>query len=102
MNIPRREESDMRIQSYIQVQQLYNTQKPNRTQKSAQTSFSDKLQISTMGKDIQTAKSALANTSDIREDKIADIKAAIQDGTYEVSNASFADKLLEKYSQTLA
>jgi len=55
-----------------------------------------------MGKDIQTAKSALANTSDIREDKIADIKAAIQDGTCEVSNASFADKLLEKYSQTLA
>lgn len=92
----------MRIQSYIQVQQLYNTQKPSRTQKSTQTSFSDKLQISTMGKDIQTAKSALANTSDIREDKIAGIKAAIQDGTYEVSGASFADKLLEKYSQTLA
>ena len=86
----------MRIQSYIQVQQMYNTQKTTRTQKSAQTSFSDKLQISTMGKDIQTAKAALANTSDIREDKIADIKAAIQDGTYEVSGESFADKLLEK------
>ncbi len=92
----------MRIQSYIQVQQMYNTQKTTRTQKSAQTSFSDKLQISTMGKDIQTAKAALANTSDIREDKIADIKAAIQDGTYEVSGESFADKLLEKYSQALA
>lgn len=92
----------MRIQSYIQVQQLYNTQKTNRTQKSAQTSFSDKLQISTMGKDIQTAKAALANTSDIREDRIADIKSAIQDGTYEISGESFADKLLERYSQTLA
>ncbi len=92
----------MRIQSYIQVQQMYNTQKPSRTQKSAQTSFSDKLQISTLGKDIQTAKAALANTSDIREDRIADIKAAIQDGTYEVSGESFADKLLERYSQTLA
>ena len=102
MNIPRREESDMRIQSYIQVQQLYNTQKPNRTQKSTQTSFSDKLQISTMGKDIQTAKAALANTSDIREDKIADIKSAIKDGSYEISNESFADKLLERFSQTLA
>ena len=92
----------MRIQSYIQVQQMYNTQKPNRTQKSTQTSFSDKLQISTLGKDIQTAKMALANTSDIREDRIADIKSAIQDGSYEVSSESFADKLLERYSQTLA
>jgi len=92
----------MRIQSYIQVQQMYNTQKPNRTQKSTQTSFSDKLQISTLGKDIQTAKMALANTSDIREDRIADIKSAIQDGSYEVSSESFADKLLEKYSQALA
>ena len=92
----------MRIQSYIQVQQMYNTQKPNRTQKSTQTSFSDKLQISTLGKDIQTAKAAMANISDIREEKIAGIKAAIQDGSYEVSSASFADKLLEKYSQTLA
>ena len=92
----------MRIQSYIQVQQLYNTQKTNRTQKSTQTSFSDKLQISTMGKDIQTAKTALANTSDIREDKIADIKSAIKDGSYEISNESFADKLLERFSQTLA
>lgn len=92
----------MRIQSYIQVQQLYNTQKTNRTQKTAPSGFSDKLQISTLGKDIQTAKQALANTSDIREEKIADIKAAIQDGTYEVSGESFADKLLERYSQTLA
>jgi negative regulator of flagellin synthesis FlgM len=45
---------------------------------------------------------ALANTSDIREDRIADIKSAIQDGSYEVSSESFADKLLEKYSQALA
>ncbi len=92
----------MRIQSYIQVQQLYNTQQTNRTQKTSQSGFSDKLQISTLGKDIQTAKQALANTSDIREEKIADIRTAIQDGTYEVSGESFADKLLERYSQTLA
>ena len=81
---------------------MYNTQKPNRTQKTAQSSFADKLQISTLGKDIQTAKTALANTSDIREDRIAELKTAIQDGTYEVSGESFADKLLERYNQTLA
>ena len=92
----------MRIDAYAQVQQLYGNKKTHKVQKENKTTFRDQLEISSKGKDIQTAKSALANTSDIREDKIADIKAAIQDGTYEVSNASFADKLLEKYSQTLA
>ena len=31
------------------------------------------------------------------EDKIADIKSRIDNGTYNVSSESFADKLLEKY-----
>ncbi len=92
----------MRIESYIQVQQLYKANKPNKTNNAKASNFSDKLQISTLGKDIQTAKQALAGTSDIREDRIAALRTEIQNGTYEVSAESFADKLLEKYSQTLA
>lgn len=92
----------MRIESYIQVQQLYKSSKPNKTNNTKASNFSDKLQISMLGKDIQTAKQALAGTSDIREDKIATLRTEIQNGTYEVSAESFADKLLEKYNQTLA
>ena len=92
----------MRIDSYIQVQQLYNASKTTKTQSKSSANFSDKLQISMLGKDIQTAKQALAGTSDIREDRIADLRTEIQNGTYEVSGESFADKLLEKYGQTLA
>lgn len=92
----------MRIESYIQVQQLYKANKPNKTNNTKASIFSDKLQISTLGKDIQTAKQALAGTSDIREDRIAALRTEIQNGTYEVSAESFADKLLEKYGQTLA
>ncbi len=92
----------MRIESYIQVQQLYKAQKPAKTSSTTASNFSDKLQISMMGKDIQTAKQALAGTSDIREEKVAALRAEMQNGTYEVSAESFADKLLEKYSQTLA
>lgn len=92
----------MRIESYIQVQQLYNTQKPKRTQDVNTGSFSDKLQISAQGKDIQTAKQAVRMTPDIRESVIAPIRAQLQNGTYDVSNEAIADKMIEKYNQALA
>ncbi|MBQ8597506.1 MAG: flagellar biosynthesis anti-sigma factor FlgM [Lachnospiraceae bacterium] len=89
----------MRIAAYTQVQQLYNTKKATKTQVASRVSFSDQVQISSIGKDIQTAKQAVANSSDIREDVTAPIKAQIQAGTYEVSAESFADKLMKKYEE---
>lgn len=89
----------MRIAAYTQVQQLYNSKKVTKTQAKSHVSFSDQVQISSIGKDIQTAKQAVANSSDIREEITAPIKAKIQAGTYEVSAGSFADKLLQKYEE---
>ena len=80
----------MRIEAYTQVQQLYNTKKPVKAQTNKKLSFSDQL---------QTAKAAVAGSSDIREDVTAPIKASIQAGTYDVSTESFADKLLSKYEE---
>ncbi len=88
----------MRIEAYTQVQQLYQTKNTNKAQKSTTAGFSDQVEISSIGKDIQTAKQALAGSADIREDKTAPVKAAVQSGTYQVSGESFADKLLEKYN----
>lgn len=93
----------MRIEAYSTIQQIYQTQK---TQKPSQisakkASFSDNLQISSMGKDIQTAKQAVANAPDIREEITAPLKSSIAAGTYSVSSESFAEKLLEKYQATL-
>ena len=53
--------------------------------------------ISSIGKDIQTVKQAVANTPDVREDVTAPIKAKIQNGTYEVSSDDFASKLMAAY-----
>ena len=89
----------MRIEAYTQVQQLYQSQKVNRSQKTGATAKTDKVQISSFGKDIQVAKAAVAASPDIREELTAPIKAKIQSGTYEVSNESFADKLLKKYEE---
>ncbi len=89
----------MRIEAYTQVQQLYQSQKINRSQKTGAVDRTDKVQISSLGKDIHTAKAAVADSPDIREELTAPIKTRIQNGTYEVSNESFAAKLLSKYEE---
>lgn len=55
------------------------------------------VEISSIGYDYQIAKQAVAETSDIREDKVAALSAKVKSGTYDVSNEAFAEKLLEKY-----
>lgn len=89
----------MRIESYTQVQQLYRSKKAVKAEKTAKGSFSDRLQISDMGKDIQTAKQAVANAPDIREEITAPLKNAVQEGTYQVSEESLAAKLFQKYNE---
>lgn len=89
----------MRIEAYTQVQQIYNTKKTAKLQNKAKMSSTDQLQISSIGKDIQTAKTALAESNDIREELTAPLKASIASGTYQVSGESFADKLMQKYDE---
>ena len=89
----------MRIEAYTQVQQMYSAKKAANVKSKSNVSRSDQVQISSIGKDIQNAKQAVAGASDIREDVIAPIKAKIQAGTYEVSAESCADKLMQKYEE---
>ncbi len=89
----------MRIEAYNQIQQMYKVNKVNKPQASAKAAMTDRVQISSFGKDIQTAKAALASTPDIREEMTAPVKAQLQAGTYEVSNESFAEKLMQKYAE---
>ena len=92
----------MRIDAYNQISQIYNTQtmaKTNRTQMS--TSRMDQVSISQVGRDYQIAKNAVSEASDIREDKVAQLKSMIDAGTYSVEPGDFASKLLEKYNNSL-
>lgn len=89
----------MRIEAYTQVQKLYNTKKVAKAESGKNTGASDRLQISSFGRDMQVAKAAVEASADVREDVTASLKASIQAGTYEVSAESFADKLLAKYEE---
>ena len=90
----------MRIDAISQIQQVYGVGKSRKTNSSSKVSGGrDAVEISSIGKDIQTAKSAVKAAPDVREKKIADIKKQISNGTYNVSGESFADKLLAKYNE---
>ena len=92
----------MRIEAYSQVQQIYSNNKVNKTQAAKKPSdVRDTVSFSSIGKDIQVAKQAVSAVPDVREDVVATLKAAIKNGTYDVSGEAFADKLLSKYEEGL-
>ena len=91
----------MRIDAYTRVQQVYGNQNTSKLKKEKTHSFSDQLQISSLGKETQIAKQAVSNSPDIREDVTAPIKASMDAGTYHVDSDSFAEKLFEKYNSAM-
>ena len=98
----RKEMLSMRIDAYNQVAQLYGIQKSVKTQKAQNAAGPrDQVSISQAGRDYQVAKSAVSEASDIREDKVAQLKSMVDAGTYSVEPGDFASKLLEKYNNSL-
>lgn len=90
----------MRIDAYSQISQLYQTTRKTKVQAAGKvTATKDELHISHTGRDYQIAKQAVAQASDIREERVATIKASMEAGTYQVSNGSFAEKLMEQYDK---
>jgi len=91
----------MRVEAYNQVQQIYQTPKVSKAQQTGSASQTDKLQISSFGKEFHLAKAAVTAVPDIREEKVAPIRARIEDGSYNVDNNAFAEKLLNKFNEMI-
>lgn len=90
----------MRVDSFAQIQSMYNLGNQNKQVKKDTTrSFSDQLQISSLGKDMRTAKQAVSSASDIREDLVSEIKSKIDSGNYSVDSDSLAEKLYEQFTR---
>lgn len=91
----------MRIGTYNMISQLYGNgpaKKSNSANGTSYASFKDEVSFSSTGKDMQVAKNALAATPDVREALVEDIKARLENGTYEVSSEDFASKIMEAFS----
>lgn len=86
----------MRIDSYMQVSQLYNTSQTKSAPKASQVSGRDALEISSTGSAYQIAKQAVAQGSDVRADRVKEIREQLEAGTYKVSLEDVADKMAER------
>lgn len=91
----------MRIDAYNQISQIYKTSSKVKSQPIGRMSESDKVEISSIGKDIQVAKQAVTSAPDIREDKVNELKTSINNGSYNISNDTFAEKLITSYENAL-
>lgn len=75
------------------IQQYQRGEKLNQpaVNKSAAPAATEQVSISARAKDIQQARNIIAATPDLREDKVRELKAQLDQGTYKIDT----DKLAE-------
>ena len=65
---------------------------------SAPPQQSETVSMSQTGQEIKQYTEAMGELPDIREERIAQIQAALEKGTYSVSSQDLADKLIQELS----
>ena len=86
----------MRIDAYMQVSQLYKTNKTKRDMKSETKDGRDSLEISDFFSAYQVSKQAAEQGEQVSADRIEEIRAQMAAGTYNVSIEDVADKLADQ------
>ena len=64
-------------------------------QKEQQQAKADTVALSSAAKDIQEAQKQLEAIPDVREEKVAQLKEQIENGTYEIDAEKIADKMIK-------
>jgi len=61
---------------------------------SAAAKPNEKVDLSTMAREIQQAKVEVSRLPDVREEKVQEIKSQVEKGTYNVSGEQIANKMV--------
>ena len=89
---------DMRISGMLSAYETFSVAKDAaKKEERAKSVKADNnlFSVSPEGKEYSAIRKAVSNAPDIRETRVADIKARIENGTYNVSSADVARKILE-------
>lgn len=89
----------MRIDAYNQISQVYGVNGKMKTNATSKTYNTDKVEISSFGKELQIAKKAVAESEDVRSEKVAELKSKFDNNTYQFDASDFADMLIRKYQE---
>lgn len=88
----------MRIDAMSEITQLYQVSSTRKKTEKTTGYSKDSVEISSFGRDLQIAKQAVAQTEDIREEKVQELKNSMANGTYNVPMSALADKLLNGFT----
>ncbi|MGD2188214.1 MAG: flagellar biosynthesis anti-sigma factor FlgM [Desulfobacterales bacterium] len=84
------------IEAYVNQVQEKDKVEPTSEQTEKQPVKADTVELSDMGKRVQEAHRQLETIPDVREDKVAQLKEQVDNGTYEVDADKVADKMLKE------
>ena len=92
-------EKSQGIQIDAYVKQVHDNNKagPAAEQQDKSAPKTDTVVISDAAKRVQEARAQLDDIPDVREDKVAELRNQIQNGTYQVDAEKTADKLLKEH-----
>ena len=83
------------IDAYVNQVQEKDTVDAAAGQQEQQQAKADTVALSSAAKDIQEAQRQLEAIPDVREDKVAQLKEQIENGTYQIDEEKIADKMLK-------
>lgn len=79
-----------------QVQRVNDQAKAETAQQQQKPAKTDEVSLSTQARELQKAKEAVEASPDVRQEKVAAIKAQVEAGTYNIPAGYVAAKMLEK------
>ncbi len=88
----------MRIDNIKKVHDVYGNSPILSDKKVKKTQQRDKVELSNEAKEFASVYKKALVASDVREDKIADIKARMDNGTYNVKSEDVANKILSRFN----
>ena len=62
----------------------------------AASAITETVELSSRAKDIRQIRAALANTPDVREDKVMALKQEIENGKYQIQSEAVANKMIDE------
>jgi negative regulator of flagellin synthesis FlgM len=87
----------IQINAYVNQVQERNKVDSSNNKPEKSTAKADTVVISDAAKRIQEAKVQLDNIPDVREEKVAQLKEQVDNGTYQVDAEKTADKLIKEH-----
>ena len=87
----------MKITNLFNATNLYNKNIKNDKKIEKQEKKNDTFVVSNQARDFQTVLRAVANSPDVREEKVNNILDKMKNESYNVSSEDIAKKLLSKY-----